>query len=314
MSLNTGYDIIFPNLGIELENVGKSISVFGFDIAFYGIIIAIGIGLGYTVAQYQAKRTGQDSELYLDFALWAIIVSILGARIYYVIFAWDEFIGRPGDILNMRTGGLAIYGGVIAGVLCAIIYTKVKKIDMNLFMDTCAPGLITGQIIGRWGNFFNREAFGQYSDGIFSMFLDIRDVHSDYRRPVEMLMSKFSDKPEALSKILEIRNNAVIIDSATYIQVHPTFLYESAWNLIILIIMLVYSKYKKFDGEIILIYFIGYGIGRFWIEGLRTDQLFLWGSPIAISQLLSAAMVIGGMAILIYKHVKLKKSPNYKKR
>ena len=277
MHVNTGNNILFPNLGIVIENLGKSISVFGFNIAFYGIIIALGIVVGYATIQYQAKRSGQDGELYLDFALWAIVVSIFGARMYYVIFAWDEFRDRPGDILNLRTGGLAIYGGIIAGVLCAVIYTKVRKLNFKLFIDTCVPGLLIGQSIGRWGNFFNREAFGKYYDGLFSMLLDIQDVHSDYRKPAEMLMVKFADNPDAYAKIMEIREKVVLIDGATYIQVHPTFLYESVWNFILVIILLVYSKYKTFDGEIALIYFIGYGLGRFWIEGLRTDQLFQIG-------------------------------------
>ncbi|NLJ89522.1 MAG: prolipoprotein diacylglyceryl transferase [Clostridiales bacterium] len=310
MSINKGHDVLFPNLGIELENLGKSISIFGFDIAFYGIIIALGVAAGYGIAHLQAKRSEQDTELYLDFALWAIIVSVLGARLYYVIFAWDEFRDNPLNILNLRTGGLAIYGGVIAGFLCALIFSKVRKINFKLFIDTCTPALLIGQAIGRWGNFFNREAFGEYYDGLFSMMLDVRDVHSDYRKPVEMLMAKFANNPRAFEKIMEIRENAVLIDGATYIKVHPTFLYESLWNFALLIIMLVYSKHKKFDGEIALIYFTGYGLGRFWIEGLRTDQLFLWGSSVAASQLLSGLLVVTGMAIIIYNHMKLKKSPH----
>ena len=307
MTINTGNNVIFPNLGIELENLVKSISIFGFEIALYGIIIAMAVAVGYLTVQYQAKRSGQDPELYLDFVLWAIILSILGARIYYVIFAWDEFESRPLDILNLRTGGLAIYGGVIAGVICALVYTKIKKLDFKLFADTCTPGLLIGQAIGRWGNFFNREAFGQYYNGKFSMLLEINDIHSDYRRPAEMLMVKYSENPEALSKIMEIREKTVLLDGATYIQVHPTFLYESLWNFALVIILLVYSKHKKFDGEIALLYFTGYGLGRFWIEGLRTDQLFFWGSPIPASQLLSLALVIVGVIILIYNYRKVRK-------
>lgn len=314
MHLNRQHNIIFPNLGIEFENLGKSISVFGFDIAFYGIIIAIGMLAGYGVAQYLAKKTNQDEEIYLDFALLAIVISVLGARLYYVIFSWEEFANNPIDILNFRKGGLAIYGGVIAGVICALIYSKIKKIDFYLFADTCVPALLIGQVIGRWGNFFNREAFGSYYDGLFSMLLDIRDVHSDYRKPVEILMSQYGGNPQALEKIMEIRNNTLLIDGATYIQVHPTFLYESVWNFAIFLIMIIYSKHKKFDGEIALIYFTGYGLGRFWIEGLRTDQLFLFNTQIAASQLLSALLVIVGIGLLIYNYSKLNKLPNKRKK
>ena len=308
MYLSTGTNILFPNLGIELNNVGQSISIFGFEIAYYGIIIAFGMAMGYMVAHYQAKRTGQNPEIYLDFALWAIILSVLGARLYYVAFAWDEFKDRPLDIINLRTGGLAIYGGIITGVITALVYTKVKKLNTRLFVDTACLGLITGQLIGRWGNFFNREAFGKYYNGLFSMNLDIRDVGGEYIRPIELIASRYADQPDALERIIEIRENAVKIGEATYIQVHPTFLYESVWNFALLIILLIYSKHKKFDGEIFLLYILGYGLGRVWIEGLRTDQLFLWGSPLAVSQILSGILVIISGIVIIYGRKKVKKS------
>ena len=308
MSFNRGNNIIFPNLGLEFDKLGKSITVFGLDIAFYGIIIAIAAIMGYKVAQYQAKRSGQDPELYLDFALVLFLPTLIGARLYYVISEWSTFKDEPLQILNLRTGGLAIYGGVLAGIICALAFSRVKKINTRLFVDTCAPALIIGQAIGRWGNFFNREAFGNYYDGLFSMLLNVNDVHSDYRRPVEMLASKYADQPEALEKILEIRNNTVLIDGAKYIQVHPTFLYESLWSFALVAIMLIYSKHKRFDGEILIIYFIGYGLGRFWIEGLRTDQLFLPGSAIPVSQLLSAGLVVIGIGLLVYNIIKNKKT------
>lgn len=299
-------NIRFPNLGIELENVASGIDVFGFRIAFYGIIIGIGMLLGWLVADWMAKRTGQNQEFYLDFALVAIIISVIGARLYYVIFAFDEFRDNPLSILNLRTGGLAIYGGIIAAVLTAIIYARIKKYPFWLLADTGCLGLVTGQMIGRWGNFFNREAFGKYTNGLFAMQLDLRDVAYDYRAPLHYLQSKYEGRPDALERILEIRNNTVIVEGIEYIQVHPTFLYESLWNLCLLIILILFTKHKKFDGEVMLLYLTGYGLGRVWIEGLRTDQLFLWGSPFAISQLLSALIVIASVAIWIYKRRKVK--------
>jgi phosphatidylglycerol:prolipoprotein diacylglycerol transferase len=299
--------IQFPNLGIELNNVGSSISVFGFDIAYYGIVIALGMAAGYMVAEWQAKRTKQNPDLYLDFALYAIIASVIGARLYYVIFTWDEFKDDPISAFNTRNGGLAIYGGVIAAVLTAFLYTKIKKISFGLLADTACLGLVTGQIIGRWGNFFNREVFGQYTNSLFAMRLDIRDVSSDYTNPVSYITKKYAGRPNALKHIMEIRENTVIIDGITYIQVHPTFLYESVWNLGILIILILYSKHKKFNGEVFLLYLLGYGLGRMWIEGIRTDQLFLWGSPIAVSQLLSALLVVGSFIIILTKRASLKK-------
>lgn len=300
--------IWFPNLGIELKNVGTSINIFGFEIAYYGIIIALGMACGYLIAEWMAKRTNQKPDLYLDFALYAIILSVIGARLYYVAFAWDEFKHDPIQILNIRNGGLAIYGGVIVAVLTAIIYAKVKKYPFGLLADTGVIGLITGQIIGRWGNFFNREAFGSYTDGPFAMLLDIRDVSGDYSNSLNYITEKYAGKEDALRRIIEIRENLVELNGATYISVHPTFLYESLWNIAVLILLILYTKHKKFNGEVLLLYFVGYGLGRVWIEGLRTDQLFMWNSPFAVSQILSLVLCVGALAIIIIKRMKIKKA------
>ena len=305
--MNLKTDIRFPNLGIELSKISTGISVFGIDIAYYGMIIALGMLCGYLMASWMAKRTKQDPEIYLDFAIWAIIISIICARIYYVIFAWDEFAENPLSVFNLRTGGLAIYGGVIGAIITAIIYCKVKKCSFFLLADTGVIGLLTGQIIGRWGNFFNREAFGKYTNSLFAMQLDVRNVSSDYTCSLATLASRYANKDVAYRNILEIRENMKFIDGGTYIQVHPTFLYESLWNLALLILLFVYTKHKKFDGEIFFLYLVGYGLGRIWIEGLRTDQLFLWGTPFAVSQLLSGAFVLLGLGVIVYK---MKKTRN----
>ena len=302
-------NINFPHLGIELHNLSSGISVFGFRIAFYGMVIGFGMLCGYMIATWMAKRTGQNPEFYMDFALIAIIASVIGARIYYVIFAWDEFKDNPISVFNLRTGGLAIYGGIIVAILTAIIYARIKKYSFWLLADTGCIGLITGQMIGRWGNFFNREAFGKYTDGFFAMQLDRRVVSREFQDSisVDQLQQMYVGKPNALQRILEIRNHILTVDGVQYIQVHPTFLYESLWNLCLLIILLLYTKHKKFDGEVMLLYLLGYGIGRVWMEGLRTDQLFLWGTPFAVSQLLSALLVVGAISIMIYKRIKLTK-------
>ncbi|MCR4605021.1 MAG: prolipoprotein diacylglyceryl transferase [Eubacterium sp.] len=273
--MNTA-DIAFPHLGIYLGSVGKSVSIFGFNLAFYGIIIALGMVGGIFLARWQAKRTGQDPDLYSNFALWGIVFALIGARLYYVIFSWDSYKDNLLQIFNIRGGGLAIYGGVIASVITAIVYCRIKKYNFLLFADTAMVGLIFGQIVGRWGNFTNREAFGQYTDSVFAMRLKTSQVN----------MSNITD---------EMLANSVKDGGETYIQVHPTFLYESLWNLMVLIVMILYTKKKKTDGEIFLIYFIGYGLGRIWIEGLRTDQLQIGSSGIAVSQVLSAALVVAGV-------------------
>lgn len=298
--------IWFPGFGIELKNVGSSFNIFGFEIAYYGLVIACGMAAGYLIAEWMAKRTKQNTDIYLDFALYAIILSVIGARFFYVIFAWEEYADNPLQILNIRNGGLAIYGGVLVAVLTAIIYSKIKKYSFGLLADTGVIGLITGQIIGRWGNFFNREAFGKYTDGFTSMLIDIKDAGYEYTASIEYLTQKYAGKEGALNKILEIRENLVELNGEVYISVHPTFLYESLWNLGVLILLIVYTKHKKFDGEILLLYFAGYGLGRLWIEGLRTDQLFLWNTPFAVSQLLSAALVIVSLIIIVIKRKKLR--------
>lgn len=280
--------IRFPNLGIELEHVGKTISIFGFDIAYYGIVIAFGMLMGYLVAQWQAKRTNQDPELYLDFAMIAIILSVIGARIYYVVFEWSYYSQYPAQILNIRNGGLAIYGGVITAILTAIVFCKVKKVSFWILADTGILGLVTGQIIGRWGNFFNREAFGDYTNGVFAMQIPKSEVAAS----------------NITSTMLE---HIQTINGVEYIQVHPTFLYESVWNLLLLVILIVYAKHKKAHGEIIALYLIGYGIGRMWIEGLRTDQLLVWGTSIPVSQVVSGIAILLGVCIFVYRRRKTTK-------
>lgn len=264
-------DIAFPHLGIYLRNVPKSFSVFGFQIALYGVIIGIGVMAGLLMAVRNAKATKPDPDTYWDFAIYAIIFSVIGARIYYVVFAWDMYKGNLLEIINIRHGGLAIYGGVIAAFLTLFIYARIKNKNAFQMGDTAVPGLILGQIIGRWGNFMNREAFGQYTDSLLAMRLPIEAVRN-------------SDISEGIA--------AHIVDGTNYIQVHPTFLYESLWNLVILVLMMFYFQRKKFHGEICLFYFGGYGLGRLWIEGLRTDQLLIPGIGVAVSQLLSLCMVL----------------------
>lgn len=299
MLLTTG--ISFPNIGIEFGHVQTGIDVFGYFIAYYGMIIGLGMLLGLIVASIQAKRMGEDTEIYLDFALYAIVISVICARLYYVIFSWNEFKDNPIEILNIRSGGLAIYGGILGALATAIVYTKVKKYSFYKLADTGCLGLLVGQIIGRWGNFVNREAFGKYSDGLLAMRLNLQDVSNDYRCSVEALANKYAGRPKAYENIMEIRNHIETINGESFLQVHPTFLYESLWNLALFVLLFWYSKHKRFDGEIILLYLAGYGIGRMWIEGLRTDQLFMWGSPIAVSQALAGVMVVVSVILLITK-------------
>lgn len=277
-----GADIRFVHLGITINHLKSSISVFGFRIAFYGIIIGIGMLAGLWIAQSDAKRRGQDPELYLDFALYAIICSIIGARLYYVIFEWDYYKNNLLQIFNLRAGGLAIYGGVIAGTITMIVYTRMKKVSFFSMADTGVLGLVTGQIIGRWGNFFNCEAFGGYTDSLLAMRIRRALVNDN------MLNA-------------DVLNHRIVENGVEYIQVHPTFFYESCWNLCLLLFMLWFRRYKKYDGQMLWIYLFGYGIGRFWIESLRTDQLILFGTGLPVSQALSLVLILVAAGNLIWR-------------
>lgn len=279
----TENSIIFPNLHITLQNVGKNISIGSFSIAFYGMIIGLGMMLAMLVITTIAKKEGRKEDDFLDVTLIAIIAGIIGARLYYVIFSWDLYKDDLINIFNLRNGGLGIYGGVIAGSIAVIIVCKIKKIPVLAAFDILFVGVIIGQIMGRWGNFFNREAFGDYTNGFFAMQL-----------PVTALRSA-SDLTENMMA------NIQTIDGVQFVSVHPTFLYESLWNLMILCIMLFATKHKRFEGQVFTIYAMGYGLGRFIIEALRTDQLKIWGTDIAISRVVALVMISIGACITIIK-------------
>ena len=277
--------IRFPHLGIYLPNVGKTISVFGFDIAYYGITIAIAMIVGISIALHEAKRTGQNQDTYLDLLMLTMLTSVVGARIYYVIFSWDNYKDNLGEILNIRNGGLAIYGGIIAGAITVFIYSKITKMKFLQIADTVCMGLAAGQIIGRWGNFFNREAFGEYTNNLLAMQLPVSAVR----------------KNEITSAMW---NHVVTIGGVEYIQVHPTFLYEGLWSFMVLLFLFWFRKRKKFEGELFFCYLAGYGAGRFWIESLRTDQLLLPGIHVPVSQMLSAVLVVVSLSVIICKRRK----------
>ena len=262
--------IAFPHLGIYLEYVPKNFTIFGFTIALYGVVIACGMGAGIFLATRNAKKYGYNADLIWDFIIYGIIFGVIGARIYYVAFSWDYYKNDLLSIFNTRNGGMAIYGSVIAATLTLFIFCKKKKLSFLMMTDMCAPGLALGQSIGRWGNFFNREAFGEYTDGLLAMRLPVAAVRSH----------------EITEKI------AAHIGDTNYIQVHPTFLYECLWNIALVAVLLLVWKYKKFEGEATFVYFGGYGLGRSFIEAFRTDQLLLPGTHIPVSQMLAVILVV----------------------
>ncbi len=279
--------INFPHLGIYLEHVGKTVTVFGFDIAYYGIVIVIGMLIAVVIATHEAKRTGQDPDSYIDLAMIGIAAGIVGARIYYVIFAWENYKDDLLSIFNIRQGGLAIYGGIIGACIAVAVYCRVKKRSFFQVMDTASMSIVFGQIMGRWGNFFNREAFGGYTDNLFAMQLPVSAVRQN-----EITQ--------------EMWDHLVTIGGVDFIQVHPTFLYESLWNIGVLLILIWYRKHTKFRGELFCMYLAGYGLGRAWIEGLRTDQLLLPVVGLPVSQMLSILLVLLCAGVIFVKRRSLR--------
>ena len=255
--------ISFPMLGNLTINPPASISIGNLHIYFYGIIIAIGFITGIFVASHNSPKFGIKDDDLFDIILWTIPMAILGARLYFVLFKLDYYLAHPSEILAVWEGGLAIYGGVIAGAITILFVTKRKKIPTPAALDLIIISCILGQAIGRWGNFMNREAFGAETEIFCRMGLTT--------------------------------------PAGETIYVHPTFLYESLWNLAgyIFLQWFVSSGKRQFDGQCILMYCVWYGLGRVWIEGLRTDSLYLGSTGIRISQALSAVLVVFGVTMLI---------------
>jgi len=277
--------INFPNLGIHLENVPSGFDVFGFHIAFYGVIIGLAILAGFLIAFRLAAESGQKQETYMDMGLIGVVLGIIGARAYYVIFSWEYYRQNPMSIFNIREGGLAIFGGIIMAFLTVLVYSKVKKLNTLQIADVIAICIVNGQMLGRWGNFFNREAFGGYTNNLLAMQLPRDRV-------------RLSDITPVMSAHIQT------IEGVDFIQVHPTFLYESLLCLAILLFLVLYRKHKKFHGELFLIYLAAYGLGRFFIEGLRTDQLILGWIGLPVSQLLAGTIFVVASICLVVTYIK----------
>ncbi len=257
--------ISFPSLGIEI-NPPEGFAFGSLEVRFYGLIIAVGLLLACVYGLRRKKAFGLTEDDILDGALCIVPFAILCARAYYCIFAWHEFKANPIEVLYIWNGGLAIYGGVIGAAIGIVVYCLIKKIPMGTALDITSLGFLIGQSIGRWGNFFNREAFGAQTESFFRMGL--------------MLTEKR------------------VVSSQMYFY-HPTFLYESVWNLVGFVALHFLSKKRKFDGQIALGYAAWYGLGRTFIEGLRTDSLY-WGS-FRVSQILAAISCFAAVSVLVWQ-------------
>ncbi|MCL2528040.1 MAG: prolipoprotein diacylglyceryl transferase [Defluviitaleaceae bacterium] len=281
---NTPPDIWFPNLNIWFRNVPRYvISIAGLEIYWYAIWIVLGITSAALLAFWYANKTGQKVSDYMDLLILGIVLAFIGLRLYYLVFNWGSYRGRNFFVVffRFREGGLAIYGGIIGALLAGYIISRRKKIPIATITDTAGPSLALGQAIGRIGNFFNREAFGGYTDNIFAM--RIRVDQAMYTTP-------------------ELMERVYTFAGVDYIQVHPTFLYEAVFNFILVTALVLYRPHKRFAGEMIFLYMLGYGAARFFIEGLRTDQLIFWGTGLPASQIVSVLFVVvaGVMLFLGY--------------
>lgn len=261
--------IRFPGLGIELEINRVAFEFFGRPIYWYAVIIATGFLLAVYYGISRSREFGTDEDNILGMLMFAFPLAIICARLYYVIFNMDAYLGNPISILYIWEGGIAIYGAIIGSLLGALIYCRIKKVSIVSFLDVGALGLMIGQSIGRWGNFVNAEAYGGETTLPWRMELYDSAVHAR-------------------------------------ISVHPTFLYESLWNALGFAILHFYSKKRKFNGEIFALYVVWYGIGRAMIEGLRTDSLYFFGTGIRTSQALGLITAAAGIVYLVYKYKKIK--------
>ena len=253
--------ISFPFLGLEIDPP-RGFSIGPLDVRFYGLIIAVGLLLAVWYACRRSKEFGLKSDDLLDGVLWVTPFAFLCARLYYCVFEWDRYAGDPISVLYIWQGGLAIYGGVIGAIIGAAVFTRIKRIKLTAVLDLLLIGFLIGQSIGRWGNFFNREAFGAATDSFFRMGL-------------------FNTT------------------TGSWEYYHPTFLYESLWNAAGFVLLHFASKHRSYDGQTALLYAAWYGLGRAFIEGLRVDSL--WWGPFRVSQVLAAVTCVAAVIVLVWQ-------------
>lgn len=267
----------FPGLGWEIPISRVAVSIGSLEIYWYGVIIAVGFGLGLWVYLSHNRSCGIHPDEGLDIILWSMLGAIVGARAYYVAFQWDHYKDNLKEIFNLRGGGLAIYGGIIGALIVAFIVCRSKKLPMLPVADAAFPGVMLGQAIGRWGNFFNMEAFGTNTTLPWGMTSDT--------------ISNYLSRHQAA-----LLAQGVVVDPT--MPVHPTFLYESLWNLIgVAVLLLWLFPRRSYDGQITLGYTAWYGLGRFFVEGLRTDSL-MWGS-VRVSQALGGVLFIVAAGLML---------------
>ena len=287
--------IQFPNLGINLDYVGKSIQIFGFEITFFGLVIALGMLLGMGFVILEAKRCGENKDDYLEMMIISLLLGVVGSRMLYVLCSWNLYKGNIIEIFNVRNGGLTFYGGLFGGMLGAAIYCGVRRKSFMQMADTASMGIVIAQIIGRWGDFFNRESFGEYADNIFSMQLPLTAV-----RAGEVTTA--------------MREKLQTVDGGTWILVQPLFFYESLWCLLVLLVLMMLLRKKVFQGEIFLRYLAGYGFGRAVIQWFRTDKILFSGTGVDVSLEISVILFVFCTVVVAVKRVMSRKRAKVRMR
>lgn len=278
------FNVQFPKLGLDLVINRVAVSVFGFDIYWYGLLIGVGVMLALFTVFYRTPKLGINTDHFIDVILFTTFGAIIGARAYYVAFApfeYDSFL----DMINIRDGGLAIYGGVIGGLLLGMVGCKIRKINILDYCDLILGSILIGQSVGRWGNFMNQEAFGTNTDSLFGMISEGTVAYLERVQP-------------------SLAAQGIMVDPS--MPVHPTFLYESLWCFAGYLLIQLYFDRRKFKGEVACLYMIWYGIGRFFIEGLRTDSLEIVAG-LRTSQLVAILSILAGAAIIVYNRCGFKR-------
>ena len=287
--------IRFPGLKLVLDYVPKSFEIFGFEITIYGVLIAVGMILGIFFVVLEARRNHEDPDGYLDLTIITLIAGVIGARLLYAAFSWSLYKNDPGQILNVRSGGMLFYGGLLGGVLSGAVYCRLRKKPFWKMADLACMGILIGQIIGKWGSFFNRESFGEYADNIFSMQIPLTAV-----RAGEVTTA--------------MRENLQTADGLSWIIAQPLFLYESLWCLLVFLMLMMHLRKRVFQGEIFLRYLAGYGLGRAVIQWFRTDKVYFPGTEIDVSLVISGVLFVLCTVIVTVKLVMARKRARVRKR
>lgn len=273
--------ILFPNLGITFKHIGTGVSIFCFEIPAFGILLGLSLLLGLVCTLWEVYNTRQTIDEYLNLSILVIVASVLGARLYHVIFTWEHYRESIWEVLFFRNGGIEFYGALIGGVLVIQLYAMAQKASTGKILDTCCLGLAAGQVLGSWGFFFSRERFGDYTDRLFAMQIPLDSV-------------SFSSVTE------DMRSHIEVVDGIRYIQVEPLFLAGFLWSMVVFAIVFLYRYRKKFEGELFLVYLLTYSLGRFLLEGARADALMIRGTDWKICQITAVLMIVLSTGIILY--------------